>query len=129
MKNIITTDDERFQYVMKLEQDILFSVLENNILKIEEILKKQDDNFVNQSFKEKMSFLHASTNFIKGVKGAEEVVKYLIFDYGISKENARNDVADKDDKIQGMFKIRELNDNLSKDLNTNNSKTDKKPKL
>jgi hypothetical protein len=113
---MIITDDERFQYVMKLEQDIFFAVEKNDLSKIKYILFKDDSSLVSRNFKEKMSFLNACTQFDKG---KEEVIKYLIFDYKINKENANNPVVNKNTKIQEMFAIRDLNEQLISELNNN----------
>lgn len=129
MTKIISTDDKKFSYAINLEQDILFAVESINLDKIKEILNKEDEHLVSKNFKEKMTFLRACVSFNEN---RIDVLKYLIFDYKISEENARNNVADKNPDIQEMLyrrKVQEIHSELAQELSNNDKEFSRKPKV
>jgi len=117
-------NDIREQYLSDMHKIII----SNNLKLIDSVICFDSYPPLTQKDKEKELFYMIYLDFIIS-NTSENVLKYLIFDYQIDKNNASiGALGEMDQRVQRMFDSRSLNTDLNKNLECNNSTT-KKHKL
>jgi hypothetical protein len=122
-------NDELKKYYQEgnLISKVVHIMIDDKIDPIIELLFDDSNNsyhLITQKEKEQHIFYTIYSEYLLDEKN-ENFLRYIIFDYNISKENSINGIPDFNDKVKSMFEFRDLNKELSSNLSKNESSNKK----
>lgn len=115
---------EAGQLIFKVEN----AIRENNLETVKDILNSECYKRLTKQEKEEKVFYELYIESFNS-NNADHFLRYIIFDYKISEETSIHTIPDLNDKIRNMFEARKLNEELRTELEVNNDKSTKKPKV